>query len=217
MPSTPLPPPCQRRLSRFPPLATRCISCNVGASHRFPGGHAEAGAATGWPPSIDGGAPFSFADAQKRVPPPGNKKGNNRRGERMSDNYDNFRQWESTLKTKKTASRTGTLGVREGKRQFGQLGTTFYKVRRPNRAALVSEVRRLVAPCGWNVAGKTTAAAVPPGRGRSGWRDRGGPTRSSSPVCLPRCRCGSTACRSRSGRGTTRSALRRPRRKSTSP
>ena len=59
----------------------------------------------------------------------------------MSDNYDNFRQWESALKTKKTASRTGTLGVREGKRQFGQLGTTFYKVRRPNRAALVLEGR----------------------------------------------------------------------------
>ena len=39
----------------------------------------------------------------------------------MSDNCDNFRQWESTLKTKKTTSRPGTLGVREGKRQLVEL------------------------------------------------------------------------------------------------
>jgi hypothetical protein len=38
----------------------------------------------------------------------------NKRRTKRSDNFDNSRQWCSTLKAKKTASRTGTLGERMG-------------------------------------------------------------------------------------------------------
>ena len=64
----------------------------------------------------------------------GNKRDNGenktREAQGMSDNYDNSRQLFSTLKTMKTASRTGTRLVSGFLRQLGQL----FQGAPPNRA-----------------------------------------------------------------------------------